>query len=220
MYEFVDQIRHVIVSAVHQRMHGSVHCTSPLSYCILPSKAVRKLHRSSANFSDRRNVAPRPCACEWHIVTEALSTGATASCASLHVVCNLIARACLQVVCARCDERLHVACDLIARVCMQVVCARFDEEEYKAKRCPPEVFQERYGQYGIEQIWRDDILPCRTYLRHCTLAAQRLSPEACDSFLDCTFLGDRRTTIRQYLDANPAIMEELPPAELAERYCG
>lgn len=23
-----------------------------------------------------------------------------------------------------------------------------------------------FGRYGIDKIWRDDILPCRTYLRH------------------------------------------------------
>jgi hypothetical protein len=31
---------------------------------------------------------------------------------------------------------------------------------------------------------------------------------------------DRRTTIREYLAGNPAIMQELPPPELAERYSG
>lgn len=33
---------------------------------------------------------------------------------------------------------------------------------------------------------RDDVRPCRVYLRHCVLAAQRLGPEAYASFLDST----------------------------------
>ena len=64
------------------------------------------------------------------------------------------------------------------------------------------------------------MLPCRTYLRHCVLAAEALSPEAHASFLDDTYLADRRTTIRQHLAANPDILHDLPPEELRERYCG
>lgn len=37
---------------------------------------------------------------------------------------------------------------------MQVVCGRFDDEEYKARRCPPDEFQKRYGQFGVHTIWR------------------------------------------------------------------
>ena len=70
------------------------------------------------------------------------------------------------------------------------------------------------------KLCRDDILPCRAYLRHCTLAARNLSPEADASFLDNTYLADRCTTIRTHLQRNPAILEELPPPELAARYCG
>lgn len=29
-----------------------------------------------------------------------------------------------------------------------------------------EIYYQHYGQYGIDTIWRDDVLPCRTYLRH------------------------------------------------------
>lgn len=68
--------------------------------------------------------------------------------------------------------------------------------------------------------FRDDVLPCRVYLRHCVLAAKKLSPDAYDNFLDNTFLSDRKTTIRCHLAANPEIMEELPPPELAGRYSG
>lgn len=39
-------------------------------------------------------------------------------------------------------------------------------------------------------------------------------------FVDTTFLGDRKTTIRAHIAANPSIMDELPPAHLVNRYSG
>jgi hypothetical protein len=67
---------------------------------------------------------------------------------------------------------------------------------------------------------RDDVLPCRVYLRHCVLASQKLGQLACDSFLDHTYLADRTTTVRQYLYRNPRIMTEKPPDSLVNRYSG
>lgn len=64
------------------------------------------------------------------------------------------------------------------------------------------------------------MLPCRVYLRHCALAAERLGPEAHRSFRDDTVLADRVTTIGQWLEQNPEILEELPPPSLAARYGG
>ena len=40
------------------------------------------------------------------------------------------------------------------------------------------------------------------------------------SFLDETYLIDRTTTIRQYLEQHPEIMSTPPPPALAERYGG
>ena len=52
------------------------------------------------------------------------------------------------------------------------------------------------------------------------LAAQNLNQEAYDSFLDHTFLANRKTTIRSHLESYPDIMAELPPIALTERYGG
>ncbi|CAN4104690.1 unnamed protein product [Withania somnifera] len=104
-----------------------------------------------------------------------------------------------------------------------VICTRYSDEEYMKNRCKGDgciVFQ-LYGRYNIDNIWRDDIFPCRIYLRHCVLAAQNLGDLAYDNFLDHTFLGDRRTTIREYLSTTGSvIMEEEPPELLKERYGG
>lgn len=103
---------------------------------------------------------------------------------------------------------------------MAVLCAKNTDDNYRARRCPPEEFERRWAKHGVTKIWRDDILPCRVYLRHCVLAAQHFCPEAYENFLDQTYLGDRTTTVRQYLKVHPDIMQELPPPSLAQRYCG
>lgn len=103
-----------------------------------------------------------------------------------------------------------------------VICGHYNDEEYYKYRCKgsKEEFHKHYGQHGIDKVWRDDILPCRAYLRHCVLAAKNLGTEAYNNFLDHSYLGDRQTTIRQYLDSCPSIMEEEPPFLLKERYGG
>ncbi|KAJ6845441.1 uncharacterized protein M6B38_286960 [Iris pallida] len=104
-----------------------------------------------------------------------------------------------------------------------VICARYSDDEFFRIRCKgsTEIFFQRYGRYNINKIWRDDILPCRVYLRHCVLAAKNLGETAYDNFLDHTFLGDRKTTIRQYLGSTGfGIMEEEPPEALKTRYGG
>ncbi|KAA8548973.1 hypothetical protein F0562_000657 [Nyssa sinensis] len=104
-----------------------------------------------------------------------------------------------------------------------VLCARYSDEEYFQIRCKgsQEIFFQRYGKYNIHKIWQNDILPCRVYLRHCVLAAKNLGDAAYDSFLDHTFLADRKTTIRQYLaTVGSGIMEEEPLELLKTRYGG
>lgn len=167
------------------------------------------------------------------------------------------------------------------------LCAAYTDREYREIRLAGSeaAYEQAFGRWKIEQIWRDDLLPCRAYLRHVVLAAagmdhtfksnrsgKRLewrlslsSPDGnidnaatidsnshanpvssslesspsppivtssyvslapgdiLDSFLDQTFLGDRRTTIRQYLfksDIGAEIMCTLPPESLKQRYSG
>lgn len=73
-------------------------------------------------------------------------------------------------------------------------------------------------------IWGWDetsgLLPCSVYLRHCYLAAEAQGVEVLNSFLDETFLVDRTTTIRQYLEQNPDVLAVEPPPELVGRYSG
>jgi len=103
-----------------------------------------------------------------------------------------------------------------------LICAAWNDEDYKRERCnnSEEEFHKRYGRYGIQKIWRNDILPCRLYLRHCVLAATKQGELVLNNFLDHTYLGNRKTTIREYLSKNPDILIEEPPEELKEKYSG
>ncbi|KAL0538010.1 hypothetical protein IC582_027004 [Cucumis melo] len=105
-----------------------------------------------------------------------------------------------------------------------VLCSRSTDERFFQVKCKgkKDIFFRYYGRHNnVDRIWRDDILPCRVYLRHCILAAKSLGDTVYNNFLDHTFLGDRRTTIRKYLVANgSSIIEEEPPKSLKSRYGG
>jgi hypothetical protein len=82
------------------------------------------------------------------------------------------------------------------------------------------------GDRGIWS-WEEDsgILPCSVYLRHCYLSAKHLSvalgtDDILDSFLDDTYLVDRKTSLRTYLTANPDVLNTQPPENLVGRYSG
>jgi hypothetical protein len=100
-------------------------------------------------------------------------------------------------------------------------------------RSTDEIFIEKWGQerfdksfrhYGIHSIWgwsKDSgIRPCPVYLRHCYLAAKSMGDICLNSFLDESYLVDRTTTIRQYLEHYPDVLFVQPPPELAVRYNG
>uniref|UniRef100_A0A7S0IWQ4 Gamma-glutamylcyclotransferase AIG2-like domain-containing protein n=1 Tax=Calcidiscus leptoporus TaxID=127549 RepID=A0A7S0IWQ4_9EUKA len=85
-------------------------------------------------------------------------------------------------------------------------------------------FERLYLQQGLTTIWRwpiDSMLrPCAAYLRHCALAAEKMGPHCQTSFLDDTYLVDRVTTVRAYLEKFPEVLSTLPPPSLCERYGG
>jgi hypothetical protein len=104
-----------------------------------------------------------------------------------------------------------------------IVCQRSTDEAY-IERWGLAQFDTNFRQHGIDTIWNwstdSGIRPCAVYLRHCYLAAQNLGDLCLQSFLKDTFLVDRQTTIGQYLERHPEILETMPPPELAVRYGG
>jgi len=103
-----------------------------------------------------------------------------------------------------------------------VLCTRGSDDAYVA-RWGRELFEKKYLAH-VPTIWdwapNSGLRPCACYLRHCVLAVTKAGPAALDSFLDETYLVDRTTPLRTYLDANPAVMTTLPPESLVGRYSG
>lgn len=116
-----------------------------------------------------------------------------------------------------------------------VICCRSTDEAY-IDLWGEAHFQKQYTKHGVKTIWnwtRDSGLrPCPAYLRHCVLASWGADGEehpwssdgaggrCYNSFLDDTYLVDRKTTIREYLKQHPSVMTTEPPEYLKERYGG
>jgi len=106
---------------------------------------------------------------------------------------------------------------------MGLMCSASESDDVYIGRWGREKYESALQKWGLSSIWHprhEGILPCDVYLRHCVLAASGRSNECSDSFLDETFLSDRSTTIRQYLENHPNVMESLPPETLLGRYSG
>lgn len=104
-----------------------------------------------------------------------------------------------------------------------IICTRSTDEAY-IERWGQERFENHFLKYGVNTIWGWDedseLLPCSVYLRHCYLASKSMGESCLESFLDETFLVDRKTPIRTYLEEHPEVLETEPPADLLERYSG
>lgn len=104
-----------------------------------------------------------------------------------------------------------------------IICTQSTDEAY-LHRWGKERFDDHFTKYGIKTIWNwpkdSGLKPCAVYLRHCYLAAKSMGEDCFNSFLDETFLVDRTTTIRTYLQQHPEVLQTLPPPPLVERYSG
>lgn len=67
------------------------------------------------------------------------------------------------------------------------------------------------------------LLPADIYLRHCLLSVKKAGPIAERSFLEETFLADRTTSLKEYLETDgnaDRVMEARPPEALVARFNG
>ena len=104
-----------------------------------------------------------------------------------------------------------------------IICTRSTDERY-LERWGKEHFEKHFVKYGVDTIWNwaedSGMRPCALYLRHCYLAAKSMGEECFNSFLDDTFLIDRKTTVREYLSHNPHVLETKPDPRLHDRWTG
>lgn len=102
-----------------------------------------------------------------------------------------------------------------------MMCCSSDSNEVYIERWGEAQYAEKLRQYDLCGIWglsiNKDIKPCSVYLRHCLLAARGRSRQCYDSFLDDTYLVDMKTTVRQYLEENPWVMDSLPGESMTFR---
>lgn len=84
------------------------------------------------------------------------------------------------------------------------MCAEDTDENFRLNKCiRDDDYHRRVGQHYSGKIWRDDVLPFPTYLRHCLDAAASHGAHVLDNFLDSSFLADGTTSIRTYIQQNP-----------------
>jgi len=104
-----------------------------------------------------------------------------------------------------------------------ILCLASSDATY-ISRHGEEKFRSNYIDRGLPALWDwsmdSDLKPCSVYLRHCYLAAASNGAHVLQSFLDDTFLVDRVTTVREYLDLHPEVLNTEPPESVRGRYDG
>lgn len=98
-----------------------------------------------------------------------------------------------------------------------------DEELPEVLRSVRDRIRHQLGQ-GVWN-WKCDsgLLPADVYLRHCLLAVEKAGPIAIQSFINETYLADRKTTVAEYLDMDnnrERVMAARPPDHLTKRFSG
>ena len=74
-----------------------------------------------------------------------------------------------------------------------------------------------YAQYDVSAFWHAQHLPAEVYLRHCIAAARDLGEAWVNNFLDASYIHDRETTLRAYLeDRGVDVAGYAAAAELSE----
>ncbi len=84
------------------------------------------------------------------------------------------------------------------------MCSENTDENYLLNKCvTAEEYERRVGRFYKGRLWRNDILPFPTYLKHCLAAAATHGEAVRENFLDTTYLADGATTIRAYIANTP-----------------
>ena len=76
-----------------------------------------------------------------------------------------------------------------------------------------------YAKYGVTSFWNRPDDPAKVYLEHCFAAARDLGLDYVGNFLDTSYIHDRKTTLRTYLEDRGVDLEAyVAGAELSEMF--
>lgn len=103
-----------------------------------------------------------------------------------------------------------------------VICLRSKDENLRDIEYLHSISQNLKEKGGIWH-WSEDsgLLPATIYLRHCLLAVEKAGGAAYESFLEETYLADRKTTLKEYMNEyGEEVMSSRPPSHLAQRFGG
>ena len=64
-----------------------------------------------------------------------------------------------------------------------------------------------YEMYSTPSFWHTPHLPAKAYLEHCIASARDINAAVLNNFLDTSFLHDRTTSIRSFLELNELDIE-------------
>lgn len=101
-----------------------------------------------------------------------------------------------------------------------VMCGRGSDALLKERLGSEAAWEELVGRHGLQGLWDHgcDIRPASLYLRLCVLAAGEFGGAVRENFLKTTFLGDRLTSVGEYLDKRPEVMATEPTGDLRKFY--
>lgn len=63
-----------------------------------------------------------------------------------------------------------------------------------------QLYKARYHDKYRGDVWRDDLLPCNKYLAFVLSIAHTINEKYIHNILDQSYLGDRKTKVREYLE--------------------
>lgn len=81
-----------------------------------------------------------------------------------------------------------------------VICYENVDQNIDASLVGSDSIWDLYETYGTQSFWHTPHLPAKLYLEHCIASARDIGPDMLENFLDASYIYDRETSIRSYLE--------------------
>ncbi len=83
-----------------------------------------------------------------------------------------------------------------------IICYENVDQNIDATRVGSASIWDLYETYDTQSFWHTTHLPAKIYLEHCIASARDIGPDMLENFLDASYLHDRKTSMRSYLEEN------------------